>query len=151
MSPAGGAASIPNQLAAGDVLINESRQEKEVRSAKALDYLGRSSKKSKIDMLESTGGSVDMVVDTFAAIHETVASPEKGNGVSKTPLMSFKESLIGKASEERVQKEIDEELASDDDEMEGEEDEECPVIRATRVEKIEMRKPWRQTLIIKVM
>ncbi|XP_019200290.1 PREDICTED: uncharacterized protein LOC109193918 [Ipomoea nil] len=44
-----------------------------------------------------------------------------------------------------------EELESDDDEEDLDEDPECPEIRLTREDKIRMRKPWRQSLIVKVL
>ena len=46
----------------------------------------------------------------------------------------------------------DESFISDDEEMcEEEEDEDCPTIRLSKVEKARLRSPWRQTLIVKVL
>ena len=46
----------------------------------------------------------------------------------------------------------DESFISDDEEMyEEEEDEDCPTIRLSKVEKARLRSLWRQTLIVKVL
>ncbi|XP_019176912.1 PREDICTED: uncharacterized protein LOC109172219 [Ipomoea nil] len=42
-------------------------------------------------------------------------------------------------------------LDSDDDEVDLDEDPECPEIPLTREDKIRMRKPWRESLIVKVL
>lgn len=62
---------------------------------------------------------------------------------------SWKDSLIG---EHAMQTDYNEEdFASDDDEKDGEEEPDCLKIYLTKKEKAELCRPWRQSLIIKVM
>lgn len=44
-----------------------------------------------------------------------------------------------------------EDAVSDDEDMSEEDDHECPVVKLSKEEKIQLRKPWRQSLIVKVL
>lgn len=65
--------------------------------------------------------------------------------------LSFKNILTGIRDDEKI--DLEEEMASDDEEEDEdmENDKECPLIRLTKEEKARLRRPWRQSLIIKVM
>lgn len=173
MVPSGGSAgSAPRPLIDDDVNMQDARQDKGVRLAGEMDHLLRNSKKSKIDLQESNLGSVDVVMDTppekqIALVdslrgfdmglheepmdnNEAVAAGSMATN-SNEPRSNFRDSLIGVDGGRAYKNEFVNDLVSDDDEPDEEEDEECPVIRAAKAEKIEMRRLWRQTLIIKVM
>lgn len=61
--------------------------------------------------------------------------------------MSYRESLTGKQTPEPIATET----VSDDEDMNDEEDPECPTIKLSKEEKRRLRQPWQQTLIIKVL
>ena len=67
-------------------------------------------------------------------------------------VMSFREKLMGGSSENVMEE--DEELLSKEEE-DGDYDEEmdadCLTIKLTKEEKIRIRRPWRRTLIIKLL
>lgn len=75
----------------------------------------------------------------------------EGRTVINSGQESFKDKLLGAQSSMNSQNSLEDDLASDDDEPEEVEDKDCPVIQLIRAEKIRVRRPWRQTLIIKVM
>lgn len=66
---------------------------------------------------------------------------------------SFKDTLLGKQTVGSSTTYPEEEEIISDVEQYGEDDEDdgCPVIRLSREDKIRLRKPWRQTLIVKVL
>lgn len=82
-----------------------------------------------------------MKIDTLLKYQVEMVNIEKSGEDLNIPNLSFKESLLGFRDEGSAQRSYDEQFASDDDEPDGEEDVNCPVIRATRAEKIEMRRP----------
>ncbi|XP_075489651.1 uncharacterized protein LOC142528490 [Primulina tabacum] len=67
--------------------------------------------------------------------------------------ISFKETLLGKDKTRDMAIYLEEEgVVSDDDDSEEEvEDEGCPKIKVSREEKARLRRPWRKTLIVKVL
>lgn len=71
---------------------------------------------------------------------------------TRTPeknVWSFREALTGKTQEKEREKEDE---ASDDDGYDEKDDtDECPLITLTKEEKVRIRRPWKQTLIIKVL
>ncbi|XVF57141.1 hypothetical protein PTKIN_Ptkin06aG0180000 [Pterospermum kingtungense] len=64
--------------------------------------------------------------------------------------LSFKDSLLGK-NIPLAGTDVDDGFISDDDELKKEDDEDCPTIYLSKVEKSRIRRPWRRSLIIKVM
>ncbi|XP_019166933.1 PREDICTED: uncharacterized protein LOC109162703 [Ipomoea nil] len=77
---------------------------------------------------------------------ETTAEQPKAPPESQSRKPSFKETVTGVTQESSEADDID----SDDDEVDMDEDPECPEITLTKADKIRMRKPWRQSLIVKV-
>lgn len=64
--------------------------------------------------------------------------------------VSFRESLLGSDSM-HVEGDFEDGFTLDDDETEQEMDPDCPTIYLTKKENAAYRRPWRQSLIIKVM
>lgn len=66
--------------------------------------------------------------------------------------VSFKDSLLGiDSSHQGGEEDVDDGWLSEDDEREKEDNPDCPNIYLTKEEKAEMRRPWRKSLIIKIM
>lgn len=65
---------------------------------------------------------------------------------------SYKSILTG-MEEENMKEKTEEEQVSDDEteEKDSEEDDDYPIIKLSKKEKVRLRKPWKQSLIIKVM
>ncbi|XVF74118.1 hypothetical protein PTKIN_Ptkin13bG0034600 [Pterospermum kingtungense] len=122
-------------------------------STEEMDLLERSTKKSKTTSLSEDFDSVDVVMETIPSSRLAAATETMGVGVSR-PFPSFKDTLMGdKGKGSKSGLWDDGGLVSDDDEEVNveEEDEECPTIRLTKEEKIRLRQPWGQTLIVKVL
>lgn len=123
-------------------------------STEEVDLLRRSTKKTKRDSIEEEDGVMEDApgMNPGFGIDINRAPEEQGRGGLQTPegqAMSFRAILTGRS--EKGSKGEDNEV-SDDDEAEQEDGEsDCPVIKLTKEEKLRMRKPWRNTLIIKVL
>ncbi|XVF65824.1 hypothetical protein PTKIN_Ptkin09bG0281700 [Pterospermum kingtungense] len=94
------------------------------------------------DVVMATGLNED--VDAGAYQHGSSFSERK---------LSFRDKLMGgQGRHENFSQSEEEGFVSDDDEVLVDEDEEdCPTIGLTKREKERIRRPWRQTLIVKVM
>lgn len=126
----------------------------ELRSREDLDLLERSTKKTKMDQNS-------IMMDALVADGPVRTAEEEKSGMEDEKAQesipnnrkSYRDMLSGRRWR---QEEVDKQKAtidiSDDDDSDGEgDDPECPAIKYTKTEKEEMRKPWSQTLIIKVM
>ncbi|XP_073046080.1 uncharacterized protein [Primulina eburnea] len=113
------------------------------KSQEEKDLLERSTKKSKIATEHRVVGSddVNMVIETPKAT--TIEMKQS----------TFKETLLGTQANDLPNryKENDGFISDDDLYGEYEEDEGCPVIKISQEEKRRLRRPWQQTLIVKVM
>lgn len=90
-----------------------------------------------------------MEIQYEESLHEKAKSnmeTQTGHEV-KGLIRSYKESLAGVRFESQEENEV----VSDDDDIDREEDPECPEVRLTKEEKIRLRKPWKCSLIIKVL
>lgn len=123
-------------------------------STEEIDLLYRSKKKTKRNLWdreeEMTEGGIDAPPGFGFDMNFTpdeqennATSPQPGNGPS------FREALTGRKTVEG--KKVEDVVSDDDAEEEGEGDEDCPNFWLTKEEKIRMRKPWQNTLIIKVL
>lgn len=137
------------------------------RSTEVLDLLQRSTKKSKRDGVTPENHAMlisetEVVLETPLEAMEFTAEGQderpseiestKGRMVLTPP--TYSEMVAGKHSEtqnglgqvEKVDIEEVEEMGNDEDD-----EPQCPVIKMTKEELEMIRKPWRQTLIVKVM
>ncbi|XVF43936.1 hypothetical protein PTKIN_Ptkin02bG0081000 [Pterospermum kingtungense] len=72
--------------------------------------------------------------------------------VCNNPKLLFKETLLGDCRGMDCKPEEEDDFISDDEAMcEEEKEEDCPTIFLSKEEKACLRRPWRQTLIVKVM
>lgn len=127
----------------------------EQRSQEDLDLLERSTKKTKTD--QNTPMMEALVVEASGVDLDAAQKEKQHDGdrfAGDKQRRSYKETLFGrkdnKEDEESDRAEREKEV-SDDEGSDDEGDGDCPNIRFTKEEKAEMRKPWNQTLIIKVM
>lgn len=57
---------------------------------------------------------------------------------------SYKSILTGSEEEKRKEKSEEEQVSDDEtEEKDSEEDEDCPIIKITKKEKVRLRKPWK--------
>ncbi|XVF70165.1 hypothetical protein PTKIN_Ptkin11bG0139400 [Pterospermum kingtungense] len=109
-------------------------------SKEEADILQRSMKRMKKNVVENdVSNEISM---------ENIEDGQNSNHVVSQGL-SFKDTLMGKASERLNLK--DEGFISDDDDLCDEEEEEDSPNILSKKEKARLRRPWRQTLIIKLM
>lgn len=127
------------------------------RPSEDQDLLERSTKKTKVTLQGQEGESMDDVEMEPAKQLMVTEKQETYMGVAEVrPIemgvaASYRAILTGTENgKEREEAELEE--VSDDEEDGPRRDEpDCPVIRLSRMEKARLRKPWRQSLIIKVM
>ncbi|XP_019189720.1 PREDICTED: uncharacterized protein LOC109184127 [Ipomoea nil] len=118
------------------------------RSEEDHDLLVRSTKKTKRDAGSGLAGAMpDLVLETPMEMIEgytaLVEAPRR-----QPPPISFRDLVAG--ASHPTSDEDDDDLFSDGEDAEEDEDPLCPVIRLTNREKEELRRPWRNALILKV-
>lgn len=123
----------------------ESQQQREIS-----ENLERSTKKSKMES-SFVPKSIEVVMENQEAFQSvsTSLAMEDGEGMAKK---SFRDTVTGIGTSSLQGSFFDHDVSSSDDES-GDEEEteiECPVIRLSKEEKIYLRSPWRQTLIVKL-
>ncbi|XP_031131806.1 uncharacterized protein LOC116033187 [Ipomoea triloba] len=94
------------------------------------------------------------ISSTPNCVPETPFSPPLAPKVqTEAPVaqMSYKQSLRTFLQEPRTEPELMDEEVSDDDEINEDDDPACPRIRVTKEEKARLRRPWRRSLIIKLL
>lgn len=126
------------------------------RSPEVQDILERSTKKTKRlpameepnDMEGITRG-IPLQTPPNSSDHHMLAGADSEEAMAG---MSYKTILTGNNDRNKTET-SEEEMAYDDEkeEEDKESDTDCPVIKLTKEEKARLRKPWRQSLIIKVM
>ncbi|XVF53924.1 hypothetical protein PTKIN_Ptkin05aG0139200 [Pterospermum kingtungense] len=122
------------------------------RSPEEEDHLKTSTKKSKMTVVDCYTDSVEIVMETLTTSNtvDDLGLQISGNPMPEHP---FRDTLLGdNGRDSHVSYSDDEGFISDEDEMckDGDEDD-CLTIRVSREDKARLRRPWRQTLIIKVM
>lgn len=134
--------------------LTENNARRSDRSQEDQDNLERSTKKTKrlpetmeMEAMEGVEGE-ELADDTMTGTESKrdQGRMAAGNGGS------YKNILTGLEEENTAEKtEID--LVSDDENEDNDRDDEvdCPAITLTKEEKVRLRKPWEQSLIIKVM
>lgn len=122
-------------------------------STEEADLVQRSSKKvkRKVGDNHEQDGEVEMVeaMDTDLLVGET----RPPTGMGENQVISYSAATKGGGARHRTQEVIveEEDLMSDDDLVDNEEeDENCPVILLSKEEKERLRRPWKQSLIIKL-
>lgn len=135
----------------------ENKEKQSLRSPEDQDILERSTKKTKRS--EAMMDSEDMEgVESEIGLHHSRSdgsAVEYGDGAcmeQEKTHASYKSMLTGREDGLKDSKE-EEDMASDDEQQdkEREGDKDCPVITLTKKEKARQRRPWRQSLIIKIM
>lgn len=156
MSPGGTALGTPLGIGAVDTCMKDNMLERSVRAVEQEDGLQRSNKKVRTDVIESNMGSVDIVMETLVyaqGINQEqigMDSSKIAMAVDSAPRSSFRDSLLRIQAADLNGVPYEEDVSDDEDQSE-EGDVECPVIHVSREEKLLLRRPWRQALIIKVM
>lgn len=140
------------------------------RSLEDQDLLERSTKKSKtgeIEMENSSNIDVDLEMGQEGGLEATTQTANEkmnahgvvnmGNGEGSRERengfkfqVSYKNVVAGRANQKGVYV-VEDEVSDDESGDESQDDPTCPKIRLTKEEKIWIRAPWKQTLIIKVM
>lgn len=142
-----------------DVCMLKKGSAKGPRSEEETDQLQRSNKKSKRDVFDDNQESVEMVLETPADVYNrenVIVDGDQVDGRTEAR-PTFRDAMKGRRLDQDPPRDsfanfYDEGTASDDDEVIlEEEDPLCPTIFLTKAEKIQLRSPWRRTLIIKVI
>lgn len=116
----------------------------EFHSLEEEDLLEQSRKRKKTMKQLMTMGEEDVVMNTM---HHDGAIEYPKDGDEGEVSRTFLDILTAN----KIHKQIDDEEASNDDEgLQEDEDPNFLIVRLTRKEKTRLRRPWRQTLIVKV-
>lgn len=133
---------------------SDSKANADARSEEDQDLLERSTKKTKTTAYQPAGFVGENSMAGRVAQGETVGNGQKqcnenfhASDEAKTAPKSYKESLAGTSM--GIPEQGGE--VSDDEDMDGDDDPECPEIRLTKEEKTKLREPWRRLLIVKVL
>ena len=96
----------------------------------------------------------DLLRRSVKRVREESVGPPVMNEEGRIPEiqnMSFRDRLL-RFSSTQVEDDIDDEISEDEEgDMDSEDDIHCPTVRVTKEEKRRYRKPWRLSLIIKLM
>lgn len=120
------------------------------RSLEDHDLLERSMKKAKSISIGSALQSQEVVMETPLEVLREINFLEHGRAGADRSI-SFKEACMGISQGLGEDMSIPDYVSDDDVIVQEEEEEDCLTIALTREEKARLRKPWRLTLVIKVM
>lgn len=135
---------------------SENSERRTSRSPEDQDTLERSTKKTKrLPSIKESDVMEGIEEEGLAQTESRDEDCEMENEVIRDnadKVISYKRILTGEEEGNRKEK-SEEDLVSDDesDDKEKEGDVDCPAITLTKEEKVRLRKPWRQSLIIKVL